>query len=194
MISIPLFCHIMLIDTIKIDNNRLSDYAYHLEKNSSGRNVSNYGGWQSDDLYVTDNTLHELKTTIEKNYFGKLYEICSLKDNFELVMDNFWFNINRKHNFNKNHNHRGLYSGVYYIKTPKNCGKIQFTNPTDTDIWGLNEQTTKSWNHFNSKIWEVTPEEGKIVLFPSWLYHSVLPNESLEDRISIAFNIFIKEK
>jgi uncharacterized protein (TIGR02466 family) len=38
------------------------------------------------------------------------------------------------------------------------------------------------------------PEGGKMILFPSWLEHSVLKNRSSEPRISIAFNINLKKK
>ena len=43
-------------------------------------------------------------------------------------------------------------------------------------------------NFFNSMTWEVTPEEGKLMIWPSWLLHYVKPNLSDDTRISIAFN------
>ena len=35
----------------------------------------------------------------------------------------------------------------------------------------------------------IIPKNGLIVIFPSWLNHSVLPNKSNKNRISISFNI-----
>ena len=35
------------------------------------------------------------------------------------------------------------------------------------------------------------PEEGKLLIFPSYLYHSVKANKSNEDRIVISFNVEI---
>ena len=44
-------------------------------------------------------------------------------------------------------------------------------------------------NMYTSSIWEILPEEGKLLLFPSWLDHEVDQNLSQEKRISISFNI-----
>jgi hypothetical protein len=37
----------------------------------------------------------------------------------------------------------------------------------------------------------ITPEAGKIVVFPSWLQHFVHPNAGDTDRVAVAFNIII---
>ena len=36
------------------------------------------------------------------------------------------------------------------------------------------------------------PKEGRIIMFPAWLWHGVEPNESNDIRISVSFN-FIQE-
>jgi branched-chain amino acid transport system ATP-binding protein len=35
------------------------------------------------------------------------------------------------------------------------------------------------------------PQEGKIILFPSWVEHSVLPNMTESTRISVSFNLSV---
>ena len=35
----------------------------------------------------------------------------------------------------------------------------------------------------------INPQEGLLVLFPSYIEHFVEPNQSSEDRISISFNL-----
>ena len=37
------------------------------------------------------------------------------------------------------------------------------------------------------------PQEGEMMIFPAWLRHAVTPNESTQDRISIAFNFDINK-
>ena len=49
--------------------------------------------------------------------------------------------------------------------------------------WGLN--VNLKCNKYTSSIWEIFPEEGKLLLFPSWLEHEVDQNLSQEKRISI---------
>ena len=38
----------------------------------------------------------------------------------------------------------------------------------------------------------VKPIEGRIIMFPAWLWHSVEPNKSNDIRISVSFN-FIQD-
>ena len=44
-------------------------------------------------------------------------------------------------------------------------------------------------NKFNTDIFRIGPKERLLVLFPSYLYHSVDQNLSKEERIIISFNI-----
>ena len=39
----------------------------------------------------------------------------------------------------------------------------------------------------------VDPLEGRILMFPSWLWHCVEPNESNDIRISVSFNFIQKD-
>ena len=86
--------------------------------------------------------------------------------------------------YQKSHNHSNSWlSGVFYLKVPsklsKNDGNIKFSKH------GYN--FPKSNEVSSSKIIEVN--EGKLVMFPSSLYHETIPFESNEDRISIAFDV-----
>ena len=48
-------------------------------------------------------------------------------------------------------------------------------------------------NIWNSKAWYIPVEKNVLVLFPSWLEHSVEENKKqTTDRISISFNTFTK--
>ena len=47
-------------------------------------------------------------------------------------------------------------------------------------------------NELSTNIVRIKPEEGNLLLFPSYLHHSVEENLSDEDRIVISFNIDIK--
>ena len=54
-------------------------------------------------------------------------------------------------------------------------------------------KTTKI-NELNNDEYTIIPREGLLVLFPSYLHHSVGINGSNEDRIIISFNIDLIEK
>ena len=57
-----------------------------------------------------------------------------------------WAVINKKGNFNIEHTHPNNYlSAAYYVKAPKNCGKIKFLNPVEiAKIYNNNKVTCLS--------------------------------------------------
>ena len=44
-----------------------------------------------------------------------------------------------------------------------------------------------NWSNQNSNFFN--PTEGRMIVFPSYLYHYVQENKSNQDRISVSFNI-----
>jgi hypothetical protein len=81
----------------------------------------------------------------------------------------------------KPHNHLPYhFSAVYYPKVPAlqaPAGNIVFFDPRETFAGGQPVQ--------------LPPQEGMMVLFPSWLKHSVVPHNAADDRISISLNATI---
>ena len=50
--------------------------------------------------------------------------------NLKLGLGNMWANINPTYSYNKTHMHpNSLWSGVYYIKVPKNSGNLFLEDP-----------------------------------------------------------------
>ena len=112
----------------------------------------------------------------------------------ELVIQNMWININEFKDYNKSHTHPNAHwSGVYYIKTPENCGNIIFESPAH-DIMDHTYYATKfkDQNVYNSITHWQEAKENILYIFPGWLKHRVEPNLSDENRISISFNIGLK--
>ena len=51
----------------------------------------------------------------------------------------------------------------------------------------------KEFNIWNSPTWFIPVNNNLLLLFPSWLSHTVEQNEkATTDRISISFNTFVK--
>lgn len=90
----------------------------------------------------------------------------------------YWATVNKQGIGHDAHEHiDSLLSGVYYPKVPANAGQLMFQDPRGT-----------RWP-FNRNVFYIQPEEGDIILFPSWLMHTVLPTEGGDARVSIAFNV-----
>jgi len=100
-----------------------------------------------------------------------------------------WGVILRQGNWQGHHVHAGAnISGVYYIATPpatleegRDEGKISFFDPRPRA--NMAQLLTQKTRHAEA------PVPGDMVVFPSWLEHSVAPFMGAGERICIAFNV-----
>ena len=165
----------------------LIEWIYKYQTTTDGVVLSNRGGWQSPSDFYTLESFSEFRNYILNNAFQSLTHY-----NHRFELNNMWININRKGNYNTLHRHPNcILSGVFWVKASENCGKLKFDNPNGFVETNLIEYTDddvkKEHNYYH--MFEFTPREGIMILFPSHLQHLVEPNESDEDRISIAFNL-----
>lgn len=108
-----------------------------------------------------------------------------------LEITNLWANVNFGHYAHHNHHHPNNHvSGVYYAKAAAGAGDILFYDPRPQAH--LMEPDVATFTPANSAKHRFTPEEGLMLLFPSWLEHSVEPNLSGEERVSLAFNLTLR--
>jgi uncharacterized protein (TIGR02466 family) len=76
-----------------------------------------------------------------------------------------------------------------HVNAFENAGALKFSRD-DIIAYDWNEKTIDTLNEYNSISYFSKPVVGNLILFPSWLSHSVFPNESqTKERISISFNI-----
>ena len=178
--SIPLFCQ-----KFSVDNDNIKSFSLSKKQSDNGRIISNVGGWQSNDFNLKKPP-KELKE-ISKYIFDFCLEICNFMDIKLVSGGTGWININEHGHFNWCHTHpESALSGVYYVKTPLDCGDIEFENPS-MDL--MTNMEVRNYNIFNSSALKVPSKEGTMYVFPSWLPHKVRPNLSKEERISISFNL-----
>ena len=107
----------------------------------------------------------------------------------EPVLGNMWANINPPGGYNAPHMHpNSLFSGVYYVKATENSGDLVCNEPRAGAQ--LNMPTRKKGKP-PKHLWRevhLEPKEGRIIMFPFYLWHSVEPNQSNDIRISVSFN------
>ena len=166
---------------------RLIDFTRHKKASSAGVQKTNMnGGWQSDDDFLNESVCADLRKDLENKF---LVIRDSLKIVEGLTIYNSWVNVNGRGAYNARHIHsRSYVSGVYYLRAPENCGDIIFHTPLIAK-----EMIDAKYSEFsaisaNKLVYPATAGRGYI--FPSWIGHSVEPNNSDEDRISISFNVF----
>ena len=108
-------------------------------------------------------------------------------------LGNMWANINYPGSYNKQHTHpNSQWSGVYYVKVPKNSGRLFVEDPRP----GPNIILPRRIKGIPRALWRVViypAIEGQMIMFPAWLPHGVEINESKEKgekgwRMSVSFN------
>ena len=183
----PSSIHSLGIDNFDNYKDQLIQETYiERDEDPIGREVSNCGGWQSNEININNCKSETLKDIIVDSV-SKL----PMLENVSMIIEG-WKNINEPNNFNIKHNHpRSDLSGVLWIKTPKNSGNIVFESPEIFNRYQeLDSYSDESrLNSNNYMTYYFTPKEGRILIFPSKLEHEVKENKSDEDRISYSFNI-----
>lgn len=94
-----------------------------------------------------------------------------------------WFTKFERGNYGHIHNHgHHDISVCYYVKTKGSSGSIFFETPAESAT------TSIVFKEYTNRFWH-PPEEGKLLLFPSYLRHGITTNTTDIDRISFSANI-----
>ena len=155
------------------------DYILAMTEKEPSAMKSNFGGWQSrDNIHETEGIFREFTSSLSKIANNILCEMnCR-----PVEVKEMWANVNGKYCYNGAHTHSGILSGVFYLQTPPNSGKLVLINPA-----------VRADGHLiRSSNYQITPEKLACIIFPSWLEHFVESNLSDELRISMSFNIGVK--
>ena len=159
-------------------------------KQDKGIVRTNVQGWHSTtnmherpEFKKLVNMLYDCqKTVYEQEYYES-----------EPVLGNMWANINPPGGSNRAHQHpNSLWSGVYYIKAPKNSGHLKIDDPRSSAAM---VRPNHKKGPLPSRLFREThyePIAGRCIMFPAWLMHCVDPNESNDIRISVSFNFLQK--
>jgi len=111
----------------------------------------------------------------------------------EPYLGNMWANINPPGAMNRAHQHpNSLWSGVYYVKAPKNSGHLKIDDPRSSAAMSRPRQKEGEKPARLCRETQYEPINGRCIMFPSWLMHCVDPNESNDIRISVSFNFLQK--
>lgn len=107
-----------------------------------------------------------------------------------LEIERAWINVFPPGAQEAQHSHDGsLLSCSYYVDAPEGCGNLAFPDPIGARR-SYRAFTQTSGDSFIT-LHEMTfkPEPGRLIMFESWLPHSVHCNKSDKVRISLAFNL-----
>lgn len=148
------------------------------------------------EIWQTDQVLHEMPA------FAPLVELIEtavgnalafLKVRYDAYrITACWANVSPSGCGHPGHSHPNNYlSGVYYVKIPRGGDSITFNDPRiQTGIMAPHVTQVDQSNAVQASL---PVRAGRLLVFPSWFVHSVQPNMSQEERISISFNIMFAD-
>lgn len=159
------------------------------EKNPQGELKSNICGYQSPSSLQGEEELRPLFQYVCEIAIYAVKDLNFIDNN--IFLTHAWVNFNDSRScMNSEHIHGEVLSGVFYLKVPSESGKFVLSNPGLNRLWAgcslINEK-----NQFTAERMRIEPEEGSIILFPSYLPHSVETNNHDDERISISFNLMV---
>ena len=150
-----------------------------------------YGNLQSQETYLLNNpkllSFKKVLTVCAQEFFDYIHRP---EHPFEIYITQSWTNLTKKDVSHGRHYHPNSFiSGVFYYQTTDK-DYCQFTDP----LAGSHQLTIPTIQHerYNSRLWDIPVGNNDLLLFLSTVQHEVPKKEHPGDRISLAFNTFIK--
>ncbi|WP_371398346.1 TIGR02466 family protein [Fretibacter rubidus] len=168
----------------------------------AGIKRSNYGGWHSEvDMMVWAEDAARVilgeAINVVASATADIHPHGKRDFEFDVQM---WANVSGPGNSNQMHCHPGaLWSGVYYVDVGEDSpdvdveGELLLVDPRfPTNVMYMPELVNRypDGKPQYSQT-PIRPKNGRMVLFPAWMNHSVRPYKGTRERISIAFNLMV---
>ena len=182
------------IENFEKINNKLTEFIYNEKSNDpAGKTKSNVRGWHSKQFDLKNESLKIFLEFLSPKIREATIDMGWDTDSQIVKITSMWSIINKKESFNERHHHGNSdLSAAYYVNADHNSGDIVFYDPRNAFTFSHPENSHV--NELNAQVKSITPKTGMLVLFPSYLDHSVKPSSSAEDRIVISFNISLIPK
>ena len=197
----PLFANVSLADDMTEALIKMTDKIIDDKKSEShGQNLA--GVIEKElRIYKSDMNDFGVEQMIEscvRSYVihcAKLHQMFNETWTYESHLNSAWVVSQHENEYNPLHNHTGCdISGVIYLKPPDTKGRRNIESKkgkedNDGDITFVHSAMGQR-NHdiLEKGIFTITPQVGQMVLFPSYLLHTVYPFIGKEERRCIAFN------
>ena len=152
------------------------------------------GNTASKNTFLFDSKLPDLRSFCEEhiaNYVNKV--ICPKNKSLEFYITQYCLNVTNQNEYHVMHNHpNSIISGVYYFT---DNSTIIFNSPFAESVSktiSIESEIYNSWNFAYYGNCTQTWNKGTLILFPSYLTHRVPKNKSLDFRVALSFNVFVR--
>jgi uncharacterized protein (TIGR02466 family) len=149
-------------------------------------------GWISNKTYNTSDGQYEIYKDKEFEQLTKwiekqIYDYCDETgiDNSNLENSGSWFNIYYQGDYQEKHVHpNSIISAIYILCASVESAKIYFSTPLNEMFYVKYQQQKQQL------VQQISCQSipGTLIVFPSYLPHSVERHDSTELRISLSYN------
>lgn len=182
--TIPLFSiPVSLYSLQEVNQDEINKVLHNLNYKDMEKNHSLIS--ESLNILNEYKELNKLKKFIDKSILDYSENIIG-SDKCKLKLTTSWATKTQKGQSSKEHKHsNNIYSAVYYNESIENNGSIRFYK---SNILSSFELKPKNFTVYNSTTWDLAPKEKTLIIFPSYLKHSIMVNNTNKTRYSIACN------
>lgn len=151
---------------------------------------NNIGNIQSiDHNILNDPYMCDIKAFVIDNLVNYYKEILKPRGDVQIYITQSWLNYTKPDQFHHKHKHpNSILSGVVYLQTDPSVDKVTFYK----DDYERVELLPEIYNQYNASAWFTSVSVGDILIFPSELSHMVETKKGTNERVSLAFNTFVK--
>ena len=143
-------------------------------------------GWQSEQALHQREEFGDLVACVNDAIRSVLRFLRIGNDAFEIT--GCWATVLAKGAAHRAHSHpNNFLSGVYYVRTHAGADSINFHDPRPQAAVIRPPVVELTAENTDQVVVNVT--NGTLLIFPSYLEHSVAPSTSDEERISVSFNV-----
>jgi hypothetical protein len=137
--------------------------------------------------------LEQLKIFCQNAIDEYATDVCKVTDEFYIT--NSWATKNLTATDHHQHTHpNSIFSGVFYFQAEDNASPMTVHSKSPIFKNFALDYHYSGYSMFNSNSWSFPVQTGTLIIFPSWLEHGSLKNESVMPRQLIGFNSFVRGK
>jgi len=197
------------LDKIEINIDELYFYTKNFPETKwmKEAQIMNNSAYQSNHDLQKNKKFFHVKSQIE-NFLNQNVKKYFLNNNSvgKFAVKNMWFVIMKENTTHHIHNHpKSVLSGVIYVKKKSNEGKLKVLIPKfnkekysqkelssfineETILINFDENKKEEESYINTQNYKFNPDERDMIVFNSYLYHSVENYSDKDDRISLAWD------
>ena len=176
--------------------NTLSEYILSKETKGIESGIApklkhNLVASKSDFLYRDATIVKDTKQWIDE-CIKKTINTIQMEDiDYKITYNESWYHVTTTNGMHEPHIHpRCSWCGVYYIKSGNHdSGETVFENPIKSTYI---DRGNLFLDHMHTL--RIKPQDGLLVIFPSYLSHYQALYKGTEDRIVVAFNASIDKR